>query len=153
MFGVLVVQDIEGKLGYLSAFSGKLANSNDHPKFVPPVFDMLVENSFFLKEIEIINAINTRLGEIESNKTYLQLKTDLEKLSAQSLQEISVFREQLKNNKEHRKQVREIQKSKLSKQEYDVVEADLIKLSLHDKHQLNVLTNKWTRILNEVQTG
>lgn len=152
MFGVLVVQDTEGKLGYLSAFSGKLAGTNDHPKFVPPVFDMLVENSFFLKEIEIINAINTRLEEIESNSTYLQLKADLEKLTTQSLQEIAVFREQLKNNKEQRKQVREIQKSKLSKQEYNAVEADLIKLSLHDKHQLNVLTNKWTNILAEVQT-
>lgn len=153
MFGVLVVQDTEGKLGYLSAFSGKLANSNDHPKFVPPVFDMLVENSFFLKEIELINAINTRIGEIESNETYQQLKGEFDKSSAQSLQEISAFREQLKNNKEQRKQVREIQKSKLSKQEYDVVEADLIKLSLHDKHQLNVLTNKWARILEEVQAG
>lgn len=52
MFGVLVVQDANGKLGYLAAFSGKLADSNDHPKFVPPVFDMLVENSFFLKGIK-----------------------------------------------------------------------------------------------------
>ena len=153
MFGVLVVQDTEGNLGYLSAFSGKLAGTNEHPKFVPPVFDMLVENSFFLKEIEIINAINTRIGEIESNKTFLQLKVDLEKLSAQSLQEISAFREQLKNNKEHRKQVREIQKNKLSQQEYEVIEAELIKLSLHDKHQLNVLTNKWARTLEEIQTG
>ncbi len=50
MFGVLVVQDTAGKLGYLSAFSGKLAGSNDHPEFVPPVFDMLVENSFFFRE-------------------------------------------------------------------------------------------------------
>src|SRR5690606_17526647 len=30
MFGVLVVQDEVGKLGYLSAFSGKLAGSNAH---------------------------------------------------------------------------------------------------------------------------
>ena len=89
MFGVLVVQDTEGKLGYLSAFSGKLAGSNDHPKFVPPVFDMLVENSFFLKEIEIINTINARIKEIESNNNYQQLKLDIERISAQSLQEIS----------------------------------------------------------------
>ncbi len=30
MFGVLVVQNQEGKLGYLAAFSGKLGNSNEH---------------------------------------------------------------------------------------------------------------------------
>jgi tRNA pseudouridine32 synthase/23S rRNA pseudouridine746 synthase len=153
MFGVLVVQDAEGKLGYLSAFSGKLADSNDHPGFVPPVFDMLVENSFFLKGIEIINTINDRIREIESNKNYQHLKLDVEKLSTQSVQEIAAFREQLKSNKEHRKQLREKQKNLLSRQEYVVFEAALIKQSLHDKHQLTVLTKKWEQVLSAVQTG
>jgi tRNA pseudouridine32 synthase/23S rRNA pseudouridine746 synthase len=153
MFGVLVVQDTEGELGYLSAFSGKLGGSNDHSRFVPPVFDMLVENSFFLKGIEIINAINARIEEIESNQNYQQLKLDLEKLSAQSLQEIAAFKGQLKNNKEERKQIREQQKNSLSEQAYNVLEADLIKQSLHDKHQLNVLINKWTQILSAAQTA
>ncbi|WP_243751816.1 RluA family pseudouridine synthase [Niastella caeni] len=153
MFGVLVVQDPAGKLGYLSAFSGKLAGSNDHPRFVPPVFDMLVENSFFLKEIEIINAINDRIKEIESNNNYLHLKLDLEVLSAQSLQEISAFREQLKSNRESRKEIREMKKQRLSSRDYEAVEADLIKLSLHDKHQLNVLTNKWEKILEKIRTA
>jgi tRNA pseudouridine32 synthase / 23S rRNA pseudouridine746 synthase len=153
MFGVLVVQDPEGKLGYLSAFSGKLAGSNDHPGFVPPVFDMLAENSFFLKEIEIINAINTRIKEIESNNDYQRLKPDVEHISTQSLQEISAFRKQLISNKASRKQIREKQKNSLSAQEYEALEADLIKQSLHDKHQLNVLTNKWAQKLEEMQTG
>ncbi|OQP53334.1 RNA pseudouridine synthase [Niastella koreensis] len=153
MFGVLVVQDADGKVGYLSAFSGKLANSNDHPRFVPPVFDMLVENSFFLKEIEIINAINDRITGIEENKNYQQLKLDVEKLSAQSVQEIAAFREQLKHNKEQRKQIRETQKKSLSQPEYEVVALDLIKYSLHDKHQLTLLTNKWKQVLDEVQTA
>jgi tRNA pseudouridine32 synthase / 23S rRNA pseudouridine746 synthase len=151
MFGILVVQDAEGKLGYLSAFSGKLAGTNDHPRFVPPVFDMLVENSFFLKEIEIINAINARIEELESNQSYQHLKLNAEILSAQSIQEIAAFKEQIKRNREKRKQIREQQKDNLSPQEYEVVEADLIKQSLHDKHQLNVLTNKWAQILDEAQ--
>lgn len=46
MFGVLVVQNQEGRIGYLSAFSGKLAGGNHHAKFVPPVFDSLEENGF-----------------------------------------------------------------------------------------------------------
>ena len=153
MFGVLVVQDTEGKLGYLSAFSGKLAGSNDHPGFVPPVFDMLVENSFFLKEIEIINTINARIKEIESNNNYLHLKLNLENLSAQSLQEISAFREQLKSNKESRKQIREKKKKSLSPQDYEAVEAELIRQSLHDKHQLSVLTKKWEKVLEKMRTG
>ena len=49
MFGVLVCQNEKGELGYLWAFSGKLANENHHDYFVPTVFDMLVDNSFFRK--------------------------------------------------------------------------------------------------------
>src|SRR5215471_17937572 len=41
MFGVLVVQKLNGELGYLWAFSGKLAECNHFPHFVPPVFDTL----------------------------------------------------------------------------------------------------------------
>jgi len=46
MFGVLVVKSISGNMGYLSAFSGKLAGSNHHPGFVPPVYDSLSEDGF-----------------------------------------------------------------------------------------------------------
>ena len=46
MFGVLVVRTMEGKLGYLFAFSGKLAGKNDHANFVPPIFDGLAEGGF-----------------------------------------------------------------------------------------------------------
>lgn len=153
MFGVLVVQDTVGKLGYLSAFSGKLAGSNHHPGFVPPVFDMLTENSFFIKGITAIDAVSARMKEIESEKTYQHLKQQVEKLSAQSEQEIAAFREQLKSNRENRKQVRSAQKKSLSRQDYDVIEAELVRHSLHDKHQLNVLTDKWKQILDEARTG
>ncbi len=49
MFGVLVVQNQNNELGYLAAFSGKLAESNQLPYFVPTVFDMLEEDGFFKK--------------------------------------------------------------------------------------------------------
>jgi len=46
MFGVLVVQNQQKELGYLWAFSGKLASQNHHEYFVPTVFDMLQEDGF-----------------------------------------------------------------------------------------------------------
>lgn len=46
MFGVLVVETPQHEIGYLSAFSGKMAGTNQYTKFVPPVFDLLTENSF-----------------------------------------------------------------------------------------------------------
>jgi tRNA pseudouridine32 synthase/23S rRNA pseudouridine746 synthase len=153
MFGVLVVQDTEGELGYLSAFSGKLAGSNDHQKFVSPVFDMLVEDSFFLKELEVISTINARVKEICSDEYYQHLNLEIERLSVESLQEISALKKQLKDNKESRKKIREEFKNNLNQQEYDIVEANLIKQSLYDKHLLKALTNKWEHLLEDIRTG
>ncbi|UGS22530.1 RluA family pseudouridine synthase [Flavobacterium channae] len=73
MFGVLVCQDQEGNLGYLWAFSGKLAGVNHLPYFVPTIFDMLHEDGFFRKEEEVLNAINRQI-EILENSTELQIK-------------------------------------------------------------------------------
>lgn len=46
MFGVLVVETPAKELGFLAAFSGKLANTNNHTNFVPPIFDLLAEGGF-----------------------------------------------------------------------------------------------------------
>jgi tRNA pseudouridine32 synthase/23S rRNA pseudouridine746 synthase len=153
MFGVLVVHDNEGRLGYLSAFSGKLAGSNDHPEFVPPVFDMLIEDSFFLKEQGIINSINLQIRKIESSDNYKKLIQDLERSNALSIQETADFKKQLKINKAARKKLREEQKGRLSEGAYSELEVDLIKQSLRDKHLLNVLLNKWEQVLTGIRSG
>lgn len=152
MFGVLVVADREGKIGYLSAFSGKLADSNDHPKFVPPVFDMLTENSFFLKEQEVIDSVNAQLEEVESNEDYHQLKRELEKLSAQSLEEIAAFKNELKTNKENRRLRREENSTNSDPHDFEMVEADLSKQSHYDRHRLRLLTAKWKEVLEDTRT-
>ena len=145
MFGVLVVADKDGKIGYLSAFSGKLAGSNDHPKFVPPVFDMLTENSFFLKEQEVIDAINKQIDAILADENYSRARLDLEQLSAQSVLEISDLKKRLKNNKEIRRQYRVDKKGNLDADSYALFEADLIRQSNHDQWELKVLTDDWKR--------
>jgi len=152
MFGVLVVQDKAGKLGYLSAFSGKLAGTNDYQKFVPPVFDMLVEDSFFLKEQEVINNINNRITAISTDENYERLKLDIEQLSAQASTEISAFKKQLKDNKEDRRKLRDEWTDTLNPQDYALAEADLVKQSLRDKHELKELTNRWEYRLGEMRT-
>jgi len=151
MFGVLVVMDREGKLGYLSAFSGKLAGSNHHPKFVPPVFDMLTEDSFFLKGIKIINTINQQIKQIEEGADYKSLKADFERSSALFVQETAALKEQLKINKAARKKQRAAQNKILQEGACDDLEASLIRQSLYDKHVLNVLVNKWEQVLSAIQ--
>ncbi len=151
MFGVLVVQDTEGKLGYLSAFSGKLADSNHHPRFVPPVFDMLEENSFFLKEAEVLNSINAELKETESLDIYCRLKRKLEDCTAQAQSETEAFKKLIKENKAARKKIRQEQKALLHEEALADLEADLVKQSLHDKHRYNVLLDKWAKVTGKLE--
>ncbi|MDB5257522.1 MAG: Pseudouridylate synthase [Chitinophagaceae bacterium] len=68
MFGVLVVQTKENEVGYLAAFSGKLAGGNHHAKFVPPVFDSLTENSFLNEGMTELSRINRKIEELEELK-------------------------------------------------------------------------------------
>ena len=55
MFGVLVVEDQTGSLGWLAAYSGKLS---EEPRgyFVPPVADIHAAQSFYKKGEAELNA-------------------------------------------------------------------------------------------------
>lgn len=152
MFGVLVVRDNNGKIGYLSAFSGKLAGTNQHSRFVPPVFDMLLENSFFLKEETFLNSLNDQLDHIATDPDYSALKNDLEQFTIQSQEAITTFKKQLKSNKEERKKARATQQTILPEPEYADFEADLIKQSLRDKWELQVLLTHWKQLLEQIQS-
>lgn len=152
MFGVLVVQDVDGKVGYLSAFSGKLAGTNDHSRFVPPVFDMLTENGFFIKEKETIDAINRQTDDVLADEIYMRLKQDYEKLSAQSEAEITERKKLLKDNKDSRKSQRDEQKKILSTDDYALFEAEMVKQSLYDKHLLKLFTDNWKEVLDGIKT-
>lgn len=72
MFGVLVVRTKHGRLGYLSAFSGKLAGGNHHPKFVPPVFDGLRDGGFLNAGMEELNRMTAVIKSLELSEGHHQ---------------------------------------------------------------------------------
>ena len=74
MFGVLVVKNKQNKIGYLTAFSGKLADKSLPEKFVPPVFNMRTSGSFYIKGEQEIDAMNAQLSVLKKDKNYLELK-------------------------------------------------------------------------------
>ncbi len=69
MFGVLVVKNEENEIGYLAAFSGKLAGGNHHVGFVPPVFDGLAEGSFVNHGMTELSRICASIAELEELNT------------------------------------------------------------------------------------
>ncbi|WP_417608901.1 pseudouridylate synthase [Owenweeksia hongkongensis] len=92
MFGVLVVTNAKEELGYLSAFSGKLAGGNHHSKFVPPVYDALTEGSFLNEGMPRLNQMSAVIKELQLDKSknnqkrISELKTERKNFSV-SLQE------------------------------------------------------------------
>ena len=103
MFGVLVVQNKQNEIGYLAAFSGKLADKSLPNKFVPPVFNMRTSGSFYLKGEAEIDEINNQLTILKKDKTYITLNKSLKKLNKRITEDLKLQRQKMKVQRSERK--------------------------------------------------
>ncbi len=138
MFGVLVVEDAAGHLGFLAACSGKLAGTNQHRYFIPPIFDMLDPEGFFIQEEHIINALNRKIERLEANPEIAAQKAAIQTTILENEQELSALRKLHKANKAERKLIREKSKLELDELAYQLIAEDLIKQSYRDQHDYDV---------------
>ena len=106
MFGVLVIKDTEGKLGYLAAFSGNLAGSNHHAFFVPPVYDLLQPDGFFRIEEAEISGINHRIATMETSEAYCSAREEWKKAEEEAQAMLASEKQKLKEAKTLREQRR-----------------------------------------------
>ena len=106
MFGVLVIKDTEGKLGYLAAFSGNLAGSNHHAFFVPPVYDLLQPDGFFRIEEAEISGINHRIAAMEASEAYCSAREEWKKAEEEAQATLASEKQKLKEAKTLREQRR-----------------------------------------------
>ncbi len=136
MFGVLVVRNQHNELGYLAAVSGKLAGSNKHRYFVPPIFDMLEENSFFLNEEVHLNALNRKIERLENSEELADTQRNLDRLKNEWDKSLDELKSKLRIQKKERKETRTKLKVSLSDAEYELLMEDMRSQSLKDKQQL-----------------
>ena len=136
MFGVLVVKNQYNELGYLAAVSGKLAGSNKHRHFVPPIFDMLEENSFFLNEEVHLNALNRKIERLENSEELADTQRNLGRLKNEWDKSLDELKSKLRIQKKERKETRTKLKVSLSDAEYELLMEDMRSQSLKDKQQL-----------------
>lgn len=141
MFGVLVVEDQNANLGFLAAFSGKLADSNDHAYFVPPVFDLLDSTGFFKKEEVIINDVTIELNALEKDAAYLNSKTELEQATTAYQEALQKYKKEIKEAKSRRKQLRE-DSVNLEQSELETLLEELRKESIREQYFLKDFTDK-----------
>ncbi|WP_343558762.1 RluA family pseudouridine synthase [Sphingobacterium sp.] len=136
MFGILVVRDQQQRLGYLAAVSGKLAGSNKHRYFVPPIFDMLEEDGFFLNEEVHLNALNRKIELLENSEELERTTSNLNVLKDQWNVQLDLLKTKLRNQKKERKETRTKLRPLLSDEDYEILMEDMRSQSLKDKQEL-----------------
>lgn len=140
MFGVLVVRSTTDELGYLWGFSGKLANSNHHKYFVPPVYDNLQKGGVLNAAMIKLNEINAQIATLESDSEYLQIKKEYEALEKEANENLSHFKATIKASKKSRQLIRrQIQ----SDEEKAITQNAHKTISLEESNDLRYLKRFW----------
>lgn len=142
MFGVLVVRNKAGKLGWLAAYSGKLS---EDPKeyFVPPICDIHAAQSFYKKgEIEL-NEMSAEIVALEKDPNRLDAIGKLEDRLTEINEFLRAGRADLKDAKKARQRYRETVKKTLSPQDYEEVKKRLAKESIQGQLVFKHRSKKW----------
>ena len=137
MFGVLVVRDVTGSLGYLAAFSGLLAGSNNVAGFVPPVFDLQSPGGYFKQEESGITALNKRIKDTECSEGYIAAVAAVADVKRTMEQQLAAMREDMRLDKQRRNELRAA--GNLSAAD----EAALVRESQYQKAELKRTTARW----------
>ena len=143
MFGVLVVQNQAGEIGYLAAFSGKLADSNEHHYFVPPVFDMLKQEGFFKQEEKILNEFNRKIERLENDTDFILCQNELASTFLNAEKDKTEKKEHSKQNKIIRDSLREKAEHELDFESYKTLQKRLSKESQLESIQLKQMNHFW----------
>ncbi len=151
MFGVLVVRHPQGQLGYLSAFSGQLAEQDHLPGFVPPVFDRFTEPTFFSDEASQISSINHQIIELTEATSRQTLIHKLDESHQAAEYAIAQQQQRMAENRTQRKRQRK-EAEALQEPEQQALLAQLAQQSVYEKWQLKQLKLDWQKRINELSS-
>ena len=147
MFGVLVVRDASGSLGYLAAFSGLLAGSNNVAGFVPPVFDLQSPGGYFKQEEGGITALNKRIKETECSDGYKAALAAVSDMKRAMEQLLAAMREDMRLCKQRRSELRAAGNLPAAD------EAALVRESQYKKAELKRATARWQQQVAECEAA
>ncbi len=146
MYGVLVVQNQIGELGFLAAYSGQEKNHDSF--FVPPLFNRLKQNEFFIENEKKLNALNAEIFTAENDADYLKIKNQLIDYQQQFASSIE---EKKRANKLAKKQ-REIKRKELQLTNDQEGLSLLIRESQRQKSELHQLKKYWKEKIEHTQS-
>lgn len=159
MFGVLVVKNKQGELGYLAAFSGKLGDHSTPEKFVPPIFNMRIEGDFYRNGELKIEEIGEQITLLKKDQTYLDLKKSIKKSTKIIAEDLELQRKKMKVKKTERKFRKKTAKETLSEKEFNIFTEKLAQESFNDQFYYKELqeyyeskVEKNRKLLDEFET-
>ena len=133
MFGVLVVKNTDGDLGYLASFSGKLADESLPNKFVPPIFNMRTQGSFYEQGEKEIEKIGGKIQQLKKDKNYLLNKKLLKKHTEYVKKDLAIQRKKMRTSKHLRKHQKKEARLRLDDKSFEVFTKILIQESFNDQ--------------------
>ena len=151
MFGVLIVENNQGEVGYLSAFSGKLNIQENSINFVPSVFDVEKASALYAKDVRIINGLNSELEELLVNPLLEEYQQAIEFKTNLQDEQLAQHRSQMTLNKKVRKDKRDHIRSHLAEVELAPGLKKLAQESIDDKNQLRDLKTYWQEQISQIQ--
>lgn len=149
MFGVLVVRKTDGEIGYLAAFSGKIGERSHFKPFVPPVYNRLTDEGFYLEGEAILNSINAEISNLQRSNDYAKRIADVNT----SKQELEAFKAESKSRLKAAKKQRDATRKKasttLSASAYAALEEELAHESIARQLKVKHTTAALQQKLNE----
>ena len=149
MFGILVVKKIDNSLGYLAAFSGKLADKSLPDKFVPPIFNMRTEGNFYIQGEKKIEKIGAEIQLLKKDENYLSLKKSLKKLSKKIEEDLAAQRKKMKTSKLSRRLQKKEAESNLDATNFNILNKKLIQESYNDQFYYKELQEYYSYKIEE----
>lgn len=147
MFGVLVVENNEGKIGYLSAYSGNIANQPLLKRFVPPIYDKLSKDSFFYKDNIDLLSITNRIDALANNQAFLLLQKNVNSNNDIANKIISIEKNKLKKRRQERRILKK--RTTVITDEFKVKQNQE---SINDRFYLKELINYYENKFSKQQT-
>jgi tRNA pseudouridine32 synthase/23S rRNA pseudouridine746 synthase len=134
MFGVLIVQDQENAIGYLAAYSGKSVFPNLSHKFVPPVYDVHAQHSFYAQGEKELNAMNRQIEALENDPLYLEMQKIVKTKKQFVEDQLKQGKLELKRTKKDRMVRRNAARTTLSPEDFTVFNKQLTEESLKGQY-------------------
>lgn len=141
MFGVMVVGERDGGIGFIAAYSGNILGRNDHPYFVPPVYDLLGPCSFFRKGEAEISAINGKIASIETSGDYLSLRRSLVSAKEEAGNAVAEYKRHMALSKCRRDKMRA----------NGILTDAMIRESQFEKAELKRIKKRWGEKYEEIE--